>query len=245
MGALMAMVREQEAFVVIAPIVDYAWTAVTRPAPLVSVMRDSVLRLAAAGLGFALGFVPQAAAYLAINGRLGPSTDVASKMYWSGPWAASVVMSPEHGWFFWTPLAALATIGLIGMATSRAADPSGARRIGLLLLLTVATQIYVSGSVATWTLAGAFGQRRFLGMTVCHDRIGWRVPDAGGHWSWSPWRWRSGGPQAGCPVRRAFDGSTAARCPAPCMTFVSSRGACRCVPISFDRSSFYKSRPGE
>ncbi len=35
------------------------------------------------------------------------------------------------------------------------------------MLLAVATQVYVSGSVATWTLAGAFGQRRFLGVTVC------------------------------------------------------------------------------
>jgi hypothetical protein len=31
----------------------------------------------------------------------------------------------------------------------------------------VASQVYVSGSVATWTLAGAFGQRRFVGLTVC------------------------------------------------------------------------------
>ena len=30
----------------------------------------------------------------------------------------------------------------------------------------VAAQIYVNGSIETWTQAGAFGQRRFVGLTV-------------------------------------------------------------------------------
>ena len=34
------------------------------------------------------------------------------------------------------------------------------------LLLMVASQVYVAGSVASWTVAGAFGQRRFVCLTV-------------------------------------------------------------------------------
>ena len=30
----------------------------------------------------------------------------------------------------------------------------------------VAVQIYVSGSVESWTVAGAFGQRRFVALTI-------------------------------------------------------------------------------
>ena len=33
------------------------------------------------------------------------------------------------------------------------------------LLAMVACQIYVTGSVGSWTLAGAFGQRRFVALT--------------------------------------------------------------------------------
>ena len=57
-------------------------------------------------------YLPQAAAYLALNGRLGPShlvepqDDVDARRTRS-----SVLFSPEHGFFFWTPLALLAIAG--------------------------------------------------------------------------------------------------------------------------------------
>jgi hypothetical protein len=38
--------------------------------------------------------------------------------------------------------------------------------VGICLLLTVAIQIYVGGSVESWTVAGAFGQRRFIALTT-------------------------------------------------------------------------------
>jgi hypothetical protein len=34
------------------------------------------------------------------------------------------------------------------------------------LLLMFALQVYVNGSVESWTVAGAFGQRRFVGATI-------------------------------------------------------------------------------
>ena len=34
------------------------------------------------------------------------------------------------------------------------------------MLLMIALQVYVSGAVASWTVAGAFGQRRFIGITI-------------------------------------------------------------------------------
>ena len=39
-------------------------------------------------------------------------------------------------------------------------------RIGVCLLLMVAAQVYVAGSVESWTVAGAFGQRRFVGLSA-------------------------------------------------------------------------------
>jgi hypothetical protein len=41
-----------------------------------------------------------------------------------------------------------------------------ARRIGACALLMAAAQVYVGGSIESWTVAGAFGQRRFVGLTI-------------------------------------------------------------------------------
>jgi hypothetical protein len=44
-------------------------------------------------------------------------------------------------------------------------DDVDARRIAGLALLMVAVQAYTSGSVESWTVAGSFGQRRFIALT--------------------------------------------------------------------------------
>jgi len=167
-GALVAMVREQEAFLVLIPAVDYVWSAARSTQPGVTErLRHAGVRFVAAGVTFAACYTPQAIAYLTLNGRLGPSPVIGAKMHWVSPWASAVLFSPEHGWLFWTPLVALAIAGLVASALR---PPEGNRdlgRVAALLLAAVATQVYVTGSVASWTLAGAFGQRRFVGLTVC------------------------------------------------------------------------------
>ena len=120
-------------------------------------------------------FTPQAAAYLVLNGHLGPHSSVGRKMNWMAPHALQVLFSPEHGFFVWTPLALIALAGLSlflppkAEATRRTAVASAFRRkrqAALCLLLMVALQIYVGGSVESWTVAGAFGQRRFIALTA-------------------------------------------------------------------------------
>jgi hypothetical protein len=102
-------------------------------------------------------------AYKALNGHYGPSSLVMRKMTWTAPHALSVLASPEHGFFIWTPLAAIAIAGLVLLATRGA---PGTRRVAVCALIMVALQVYVSGSVESWTVAGAFGQRRFVALTV-------------------------------------------------------------------------------
>jgi hypothetical protein len=159
-AALMAMVREQDAFFVAGPIVDAAWT-------LIRGRRDGVVPMLTAGAAgvaaAAIVFLPQALAYLALNGYVGPSRLVARKMSWTAPHALSVVASPAHGLFFWTPLAVAAGLGLVVLAMR---VPPTMRPLGLGLLVAMACQVYVAGSVESWTVAGAFGQRRFVSLTV-------------------------------------------------------------------------------
>lgn len=163
-AAVMAMVREQDAFLAIGVVIDIAWT-------LVRDRRWRVWPWLAGAAAFGLVFLPQALAYLSLNGRIGPSHLVARKMTWTAPHALQVLLSAEHGLFWWTPLAALAAVGLFLMVVrgSRLADPGGrndARRVGVCLIAMAAAQVYVAGAVESWTVAGAFGQRRFVVLTV-------------------------------------------------------------------------------
>jgi hypothetical protein len=220
-GALMAMVREQDAFLALGPAVDFVWTHFLSRSDSVSIYQSSrgptpargslahsasaeasadrrslgegwsrsaaaagaaettigindrqsgttssakaILIVATGCFALAVGLLPQLLAYKAINGRFGPSTIVARKMNWRAPHALDVLLSPEHGFFLWTPLAALAIGGLVVLAVR---GPAHVRRIGWCALLMVALQIYVSGSVESWTVAGAFGQRRFVALTI-------------------------------------------------------------------------------
>ena len=128
----------------------------------------------AAAVAFAAVFTPQAATYLILNGQSGPHSSVGRKMNWMAPHALEVLFSPEHGFFVWTPLALVALAGLVRRSLFRLRSDSGAdasafrrnRQVAVCLLLMVALQIYVSGSVESWTVAGAFGQRRFIALTA-------------------------------------------------------------------------------
>jgi hypothetical protein len=166
LAALMTMVREQDAFLAVGPGLDFAWSLRRRPTP-----RLLASALAFSG-SFALTFVPQAAAYLALNGRLGPSRLVSRKMSWTAPHALDVLLSPAHGYLCWTPLVLLAMVGWVMMVMWRHPSPPTSahtrplRWFGLCVLAMALSQIYVAGSVDSWTVAGAFGQRRFVVLTV-------------------------------------------------------------------------------
>ena len=84
-------------------------------------------------------------------------------MTWSAPHAIEVLASPAHGLFLWTPLALVALAGLVALAVRRSAT-TGA--LGAGLVVAAACQVYVAGSVESWTVAGAFGQRRFVSLTA-------------------------------------------------------------------------------
>jgi hypothetical protein len=161
-GGLMAMVREQDLFFVAGPAVDFVVSAVKARWYVSNPGRW--LAVAACGvLGFALAFVPQAIAYLRLNGHVGPSRVVTRKMSWHAPHGLQVLFSPEHGYFVWTPLALVAIAGLVWLAVARTRNET---RIARCMLLMVALQVYVGGSVESWTVAGAFGQRRFIALTI-------------------------------------------------------------------------------
>jgi hypothetical protein len=176
-GGLMAMVREQDALVLAGPALDFAASFIWPPtAPATAFgpadppdpawrRRAALAGLAGAG-AFLLAYAPQLAAYTALNGHPGPTTYVTRKMSWSAPYVVDVLVSPAHGFLEWTPLAAVALAGLVWLVFGGTrGGVRDARWIGAVALLTVALQAYVSGSVESWTVAGSFGQRRFVALT--------------------------------------------------------------------------------
>jgi hypothetical protein len=179
LAALLAMVREQDVFVAIGPAIDWLVT-VARRMRIRAGDRDAsgagvgswmplVVNAAAGALSFAIVFTPQLMAYMAINGHAGPSRLVARKMSWMSPHGLQVLGSPRHGLLFWTPLILLSFAGLaclVFMRRDQHGDDRDRSLIGICLMLMVATQVYVAGSVESWTVAGAFGQRRFVGLTA-------------------------------------------------------------------------------
>jgi hypothetical protein len=155
-GGLAALVREQDGLLLAVPTLVIAldsWRGQRVPA--------AVTRLATMGAAAVVVFIPQLLAYRAINGRFGPSHLVARKMSFAGPHVLAVLFDPAHGLFVWAPLLLLAAAGLVfSVVRARRGDP-----VPLALAAALLLQIWINGSVESWTQAGAFGSRRFVGAT--------------------------------------------------------------------------------
>ncbi len=162
-GGFIGFVREQDVFLTLGPAVDFVLWWMGRPRREAA---SSPLAAAAAGtVAFVAGIAPLFLAYKALNGHFFTTETAARKMSWTAPHALSVLFSPEHGLFAWTPLALLAIAGLVLVAVRARRDRHDASRIAVIALIMVAAQAYSSGSVESWTVAGSFGQRRFVAIT--------------------------------------------------------------------------------
>jgi hypothetical protein len=153
---LAGLVREQDALYGVLPGGVLVWHTLRSRDWSRGVLRGAAL------LGTAvLVFSPQLLAYHAINGAYAPSRLVARKMAWWSPHFLEVLFSPGHGLFFWSPLLLLAVAGL-GLALAGRRPP----RVLPLLAAALLLQVWINGAVESWSQAGAFGSRRFVGASV-------------------------------------------------------------------------------
>lgn len=158
-GGLVAMVREQDALFLAAPVV-YTGLAVARliVASEWRAAMSQVARVALLGAAAVVTFLPQVAVYFVLNGNGRPNQDVAGKMSLIPPYFLQVVLDPAHGLFVWSPVVVLAVAGLLLLTWRRP-------RLGLALLTGFILTWYINGAIKTWTTAGSFGARRFLNCT--------------------------------------------------------------------------------
>jgi hypothetical protein len=153
-GGLSGLVREQDALFLAAPALDLACRVVTTRSLRAATARALVM----AGAALVI-FSPQLLAYRVLTGRCSPSTLVARKLSYVSPHFLEVLLDPAHGLFAWTPLLLLASAGLLlGLRRRGSVVPA-------LLLVTLLLQVWINGSLESWTQAGAFGSRRFVSAT--------------------------------------------------------------------------------
>jgi hypothetical protein len=155
LGGLVALVRWQDAIVLLLPAGDAAWAAWRGERRL----RTAFLQLILMGISSTVAFAPQLAAWQAIYGTPVLVPQGAGFMRWTEPAIGSVLFSLRHGLFSWTPALLVASCGLPLLIRRHA-------RAGWLVLLVLALTVYVNASVIDWWAGAAFGARRFIGVGV-------------------------------------------------------------------------------
>jgi hypothetical protein len=149
----MGLVREQDFFFALPALVPALSPA------LGANVKERLRRLVAFGATAVLVFSPQLLVYQILNGAPAPSSHVRGKMEWISPHFLQVLFSPEHGLFFWSPILLLFAGGALLLWKKQ-------REAALVLAAGFLLQVYISGAVESWTQAGAFGSRRFVGATA-------------------------------------------------------------------------------
>ena len=159
-GGLMTMVRWQNA-VFLAPLVFDGIAALWRAmrGDRTSIAADAQ-GLGIAAAGFFAAFLPQMYFWKVVNGGwLAVPHGQAGQQWWGDSLLLDVLFSPNHGLLAWHPILYLSLIGV----------PFFMRRdwrLGSLLGLLFAAQVYVNGAVTTWWGGSAFGGRRFDGCVL-------------------------------------------------------------------------------
>jgi len=189
-AGLMVMTREQLGLLLLIPALEAlaAYTGALRRRQW-TVARDLLIGHAVFLGVFALALTPQLVAYWVLNGRIGPSTTVGSKLavvnlgplpVLISPRFFDTLINPAHGAFFWSPILVVALCGLLFLF--RRDGP-----LALLLLVGFLGQVYINGAFGTtWHLSGSFGFRRLiegtpifvLGLAMLlawlQPRVGWK-----------------------------------------------------------------------
>ncbi|ACL26218.1 glycosyltransferase family 39 protein [Chloroflexus aggregans] len=189
-AGLMVMTREQLGLLLIIPAFEAlaAYIGALRRRQW-AVMRELIAGHAVFVGVFILALTPQLAAYWVLNGRLGPSTTVGSKLAVVnlGPFPLLVsprffdtLLDPAHGAFLWSPILVVALIGLLWLFWRDGP-------LALLLLTGFLAQVYINGAFGTtWHLSGSFGFRRLIECTPIftlglaaliawlQSRVGWK-----------------------------------------------------------------------
>lgn len=149
LAGIAALMRWQEAVLIVVPLVEAARWRVTFGRRLVAAVT--------VGAAWLVAFLPQMLVWTVLYGQPFALPQGPSFMQWTDPHLFAVLLSDNHGLFIWAPLLALAAMGLVTFIRRHPAE-------GLPIALFVLISWYVNGAVADWWAGEAFGARRFLSL---------------------------------------------------------------------------------
>jgi hypothetical protein len=144
-----ALVRWQDAVLLIVPAADALWRLQTDG------VGAATVRIGASVAGAFLAFLPQMAVWTVLYGTPLAIPQGEGFMKWGQPALVAVLFSDNHGLISWTPIVALALVGLVPLARR---NPL----VGLSAALFFGISWYVNAAVSDWWAGEAFGARRFV-----------------------------------------------------------------------------------
>ena len=155
LAGLVALVRWQDAIIVLLPLTESAYGLLTKKTTFTATAQ----RLGIMAAVMALTFTPQILAWHAIYGELLLTPQGSDFMRWTNPQVLSVLFSWNHGLFSWTPGLLVAVCGLYWLGKHDAV-------LAWSSSLVLFTAIYVNASVEDWWAGEAFGARRFISYSI-------------------------------------------------------------------------------
>ncbi|MBA3469912.1 MAG: hypothetical protein H0T53_09735 [Herpetosiphonaceae bacterium] len=175
-GGLMVLVREQLGLFLLLPAIEglVAYWGFIKAREWGDVGRLLLRHSLFLGL-FVLMLLPQLVAYQILYGQPRPSGTVSGKLNLISYKFFHTLFDPQRGAFLWSPILALA---LVGLALLWRRD----RLLTILLACGFLAQNYINGAFgSTWHLSGSFGFRRLLectpifvvGLALLIERIHW------------------------------------------------------------------------
>jgi hypothetical protein len=150
-AGIAALMRWQDAILLAPVALDLLVNVRTGKYRLPQAARLGIVAFAAA----AVAFIPQMIVWMVLYGQPLALPQGAGFMRWTEPALWSVLFSDWHGLFTWTPVVAVALIGLMPLARKHGTLAAGA-------ILFLALSWYVNAAVADWWAGEAFGSRRFV-----------------------------------------------------------------------------------
>ena len=161
LAGLSALMRWQDMILLLVPLLDVLWHR--RALGFVA----ACSRIAVIAVAAAVAFVPQMIVWQVLYGRAFTVPQGPGFMHWQDPALLAVLFS-QHGLLTWTPILAMAIVGIAFVARR-------APLVFVAAVLVLATSWYVNAAVADWWAGEAFGARRFvscysifvLGVTAC------------------------------------------------------------------------------
>jgi hypothetical protein len=157
-AGLMTLVRWQDLLYVSVLAVEAIQASIDGRGRQLAILREYLKGAIVAGLVAVVVFAPQMLAWNTLYGSPIAVPQGGSFFDWLHPNLLEYLFSTRHGLYTWTPIALLATVGLVPLWRRHS-------KVALALVAALLAQWYLNSATTDWWAHGSFGARRFVSAT--------------------------------------------------------------------------------